>query len=417
MAHLNDCLRYRTGRLYIESVSAERIAREAGTPAYVYSARLMRERYRELDAALGDLPHLICYALKSNPNRLVCRLLAREGSGADVVSGGELRQAMDAGIRPGKIVFAGVGKTENEIILALRSGIRMLNVESQEELNAVARIAKRIKRPAPFAVRVNPGVDAGTHRHVATGLPDSKFGVSPTEAIEMYRQARRNPWLKAVGIHCHIGSQIARVEPYRQALDSVIKLVSKLKSEGQHLKYLDLGGGLGICYDRETPLPVPAFAQMLRRELAPWPGLELILEPGRFLVAEAGIILTKVLYRKRTTTARLVIIDTGMNDLLRPALYGAKHPIIPARSPQRPRIRVDVAGPVCESADIFARSAKLPWPKPQELWAILKTGAYSFAMSSQYNSRPRPPEVLVEGRNFRFVRTREHFEDLVRHER
>jgi diaminopimelate decarboxylase len=417
MAHLNDCLSYRTGRLYVESVAAERIAREAGTPTYVYSARLIREKFQELDSALGNLPHLICYALKANPNRSLCRLLAKEGAGADVVSGGELRQAIDAGIRPGKIVFAGVGKTEDEIILALRSGIRMLNVESQEELEAVTRLAKRVKRPALFAVRVNPGVDAGTHRHVATGLPDSKFGVVPAEALRMYRQARTNPWLKAVGIHCHIGSQITRVQPYQQALDSVLKLASKLRSEGQHLKYLDLGGGLGICHDQEEPLPIPAFARMLRRELAAWPGLELVLEPGRFLVAEAGIILTRVLYRKRTSRAHLVIVDVGMNDLLRPALYGAKHPVIPGHSPQRPKIRLNVAGPVCESADMFARGEKLPWPKPRELWAILKAGAYAFSMSSQYNSRPRPPEVLVEGRNFRLIRAREQFEDLVRHER
>lgn len=409
-------LEYRGGRLYMESVAIERIAIRMGTPAFVYSARTIRVKFRELDSALAGMPHLICYALKANSNRSLCRLLAKEGAGADVVSGGELRIALDAGIRPDKIVFAGVGKTEPEIALALRLGVRMLNVESREELDVIASVSRRLKRYAPFAVRVNPGVDAGTHRHIATGLPDSKFGVAPSEALSMYRHARKNRWLKAVGIHCHIGSQIARVPPYQKALRSILNLTSVLAAEGQRLSFLDLGGGFGISYDTESPLPIMPFAAMLRRDLSAWPELQLILEPGRFLVAEAGILLTRILYRKRAGRARLAIVDAGMNDLVRPALYGSRHPILSARQSRQAKTRLDVAGPVCESADIFARGERLPWPEPGDLWAISKAGAYGFSMSSRYNSRPRPPEILVDGNKFRLIRARERFEDLVRDE-
>lgn len=410
-------LSYKAGRLHCEQVALERIARAVGTPVYVYSAGTVRARYRELEAAFADIRHAFFYAMKANSNAAICRLLAKEGAGADVVSGGELRRAVRAGIKPGRIVFSGVGKTREEIALALRLGVRSLNIESAEELAAVAREAGRLKKTAPFSVRVNPGVDAGTHKHIATSLPDSKFGVEEKEALALYKKAKRDRRLRAVGIHCHIGSQITKLEPYRKALAALLNLVRALDEQQQRLEFLDLGGGLGIRYDNEQTLQPLALARMAAHELRARPELELCMEPGRYLIADAGLLLTTVLYRKRGKTKEIAIVDAGMNDLLRPALYGAVHPIVPALSPQRKKTLMDVAGPVCESSDVFLSGARLPRPGAGELLAILKAGAYGYSMSSQYNSRPRPAEVLVDGAGFRIVRARERFEDLVRGER
>src|SRR5581483_5183278 len=351
-------------------------ALKAGTPAYVYSTDALRSRYRELDAAFADVRHRIYFALKANSNRAICKLLADEGAGADVVSGGELRRAMAAGIQPGRVIFSGVGKTADEIALALRAGIRSINVESAEELQAVSRQARRIRMAAPFSVRVKPGVDAGTHHHITTGHSDSKFGVSPREAAALYRKARKDRGLRAVGIHCHIGSQVTTLEPYRKGLAALLNIVSTLAAEGQRLEFLDMGGGFGIRYDNEERLSPIALARMAAHELRAHPELELCLEPGRFLTAEAGLLLSSVIYRKQGNAREMAIIDAGMNDLLRPALYDAKHPIIVESSPRRKKTKIDVVGPVCESSDVFLRSAALPRPKAGELVAILKAGAY-----------------------------------------
>jgi len=417
MSTLAPCFNYRRGLLSAEGLPLDRIARAVGTPVYIYSARGLRDRFAALDRAFSSRDHLICYALKANSNLSVCRILARLGAGADVVSGGELRRAIGSGFDPRRIVFSGVGKTEEEIAFAVRKGALALNVESEEELGAIARVAKRLKKRARFSIRLNPNVDAGTHRHITTGRSDNKFGVDFPRALALYRKSRSNRNLHAVGIQSHIGSQITQIRPYREAVAVILKLVARLSSEGIRLEYADVGGGMGITYQNETPLPLNALAKEILTQLRPWPGLRLLLEPGRFLTADAGVLLTRVLYRKRTSRTRFVIVDAAMNDLLRPALYEAYHPILPVRRGNRSSVVLDVVGPVCETADCFAKGRRLPWPEPGEFWAILKAGAYGFSMSSQYNSRPRPAEVLVDGDSWRVVRARERFDDLVRHER
>lgn len=417
MSTLAPCFEYRGGRLSLDGVPLERIAREVGTPAYAYSASEIERRYVSIDAAFAGREHLICYALKANSNLSVCALLAKLGAGADVVSGGELRRALEAGFPGGKIVFSGVGKTDEEIALALRKGVKALNVESQEELAAIARVAGRLGRRARFSVRLNPNVDAGTHKHITTGRHDNKFGVDFAGALALYRAAKKDKRLEAVGVQSHIGSQITKVAPYREALGVLLRLVEKVTAAGVALEYVDMGGGMGITYKDESPLALETLASEVCAALAPWPKLKLLLEPGRYLTADAGVLLTRVLYRKRTENTRFVIVDAAMNDLMRPALYEAYHPILPARKSGAAEVPLDVVGPVCETSDCFAKGRALPWPKAGDVWAVLKAGAYGFSMSSTYNTRPRPPEVLVKDGRYSLVRRRESFDDLVRHER
>ena len=417
----------------VDGVPAETIARAVGTPAYVYSAAAVRRRYRALGDAFASLSPLICYALKANPNRAVCAVLAKEGAGAEVVSGGELRRALAAGFRADQIVFSGVGKTPDELALAVRAGVLALNVESEEELSALARLARRLGRRAAVSIRVNPGVEAGGHRYLATGHGGAKFGVDPAQALMLCRRARRAPSLELRGLHCHIGSQILSPRPYAKALGVVLGLVERLAGQGVGLELLDLGGGMGVRYEdeldtgrsrhrmgpgaRKAALDCAALARTVVAALRPWPRLRLVLEPGRTLTAEAGLLLTTVLYRKRVGSSRFIVVDAAMNDLARPALYDAYHPVAPARLSDAAEAVVDVVGPVCETGDVLARARRLPWLGAGEVLAVLKTGAYGFSMSSQYNSRLRAPEVLVEGGSWRLIRKRETFEDLVRHER
>jgi len=407
----------RQARLFIERVPARRIAAAAGTPSYVYSAREIRRRYRAFERAFAAREHLICYALKANSNLAVCRLLSEEGAGADIVSGGELRRALSAGVPPEKIVFSGVGKTDDELSAALRAGILAINVESAEEARRLEDLARRLRRKARFSVRLNPDVESGTHAHVTTGKAGTKFGVPFAEALAIYGMARRGAWLKAVGAQCHIGSQITRTEPYRQAVRALLKLVDAAAGLGLALRYLDVGGGMGIAYDRGRYLPPERLAGALLPALRGHPGLKLILEPGRCLVGPAGVLLTRVLYRKRGGKRRIVVVDAAMNDLIRPALYGAQHPIVPVERRGGASSAADVVGPVCETADFLAKGRLLAPVEPGDVLALLQAGAYGFSMSSQYNSRPRAAEVLVEGRYFRIVRRRETFADLVRLER
>ncbi|MEK7745644.1 MAG: diaminopimelate decarboxylase, partial [Elusimicrobiota bacterium] len=384
-------------------------------PLYVYSADVVRDRYRALRFAFKR-PVLVCYALKANSSKAVASVLAREGAGADIVSGGELQRARAAGFTPARIVFSGVGKTEEEMAAGLRAGVKAFNVESSEELDALARVAGRLKKRAPVSIRLNPDINARTHPHITTGRAENKFGVESAEALALYRRAARDARLRVAGIQCHIGSQITSLAPYRRAAAVVAGLAASLKKQGIPLGFADLGGGLGISYKAETPLDPKALVKTLEAAFAGQPELELLVEPGRYLVADAGLLLTKVLYRKLTSKRRFVIVDGAMTDLPRPALYNAWHPVEVVAPRRGKKTMADVVGPVCESGDFLARQRYLPPLQSGDLLAVLKAGAYGFAMSSQYNSRPRAAEVLVDGGKARLARRRETYADLTRGE-
>lgn len=412
---------YRQGELHAEEVPVRKIVEAVGTPVYIYSAATLRRHFRVFDEAFSDIPHLVCYSVKANSNLAVLRLLSREGSGADIVSGGELYRALKAGIPPERIVFSGVGKTEQEIEEALSAGILMFNVESLGELEALSRVAQRLGKPAPFAIRVNPDVDPRTHPYISTGLKKNKFGLPEEVALKAYLKAREDPFLQPVGVDCHIGSQLTEISPFVEALRRLKALYLRLKEEGLPLRYLDLGGGLGIVYGEEEPPPPEEYARALKEELSGLPETTLILEPGRVIAGNAGILVTRVLYVKsyppkgEEPGRNFVIVDAGMNDLIRPAFYQAYHRIAPVREiPGEETIRADVVGPICESGDFLARERNLPPVSPGDYLAVFSAGAYGFVMSSNYNSRPRAAEVLVDGERFFVVRKRETYEDLVR---
>ena len=387
-----------------------------GTPLYVYSQAAIVKRFHKLQGAFRRPGTLICYALKANSNRAVCRILAKAGAGAEVVSGGELNRAGAAGFSPGKTVFSGVGKTAEEMVLGLRQGILAFHVESSEELDVLESAARRLRLPARFCVRLNPDVKARTHPHVTTGRAENKFGMEEAQALAMARRALKSPWLRFQGLQCHIGSQIREIEPFRRATVVVARVLRRLAAEGIRFSLIDMGGGIAISQAGEGELNLASLAGTFSRIFAAWPQTRLIIEPGRYLVADAGILLTRVLYRKKTSRRRFLVVDAAMNDLARPALYGAFHPIVPVRARPGPRQRVDVVGPVCESGDFLARQRLLPPVEPGDILAVLKAGAYGFAMSSQYNSRPRAAEVLISGSKARLIRRRETIQDLVRQE-
>lgn len=391
------------------------LARRFGTPLYVYDAAVVRDRYRALRGAFTR-PVLVCYALKANSSRAVAAVLAREGAGADIVSGGELVRALRAGFKPARVVFSGVGKTGEELAAGLRAGVKAFNVESSEELDALARVAGRLKKKAPVSIRLNPDINAKTHPHITTGRAENKFGVETGEALALYRRAAKDRRLRVTGLQCHIGSQITSLTPYARAAASVARLAASLKAQGIPLDFADLGGGLGITYKDETPLDPRALVKTLEAAFAGQPELELLVEPGRYLVADAGLLLTKVLYRKLTSKRRFVIVDGAMTDLPRPALYDAWHPVQVVAPRPGKKTMADVVGPVCESGDFLARQRLLPPLERGDLLAVLKAGAYGFAMSSQYNSRPRAAEVLVDGGKTTLARRRETFADLTRGE-
>lgn len=407
---------YQGGDLFAEEVPLSRIADEVGTPCYVYSLATLRRHYRVFDQAFGEAPHLVCYSVKANSNLAVLRTFAREGSGFDIVSGGELYRVLAAGADPRKIVFSGIGKTREEMAYALREGILQFNVESAAELDALDAAAKEVGKKAPVALRVNPDVDPKTHPYISTGMKKSKFGIEIPRALEEYERARALEHLDVVGVDCHIGSQLTDVAPFRDALARVRGLVLELRARGFEIRHLDFGGGLGITYDDETPPDPKDYAAALLTDGIDKLGVKLLLEPGRVLVGNAGILLTRVLYLKDTETKKFVIVDGAMNDLIRPALYGAYQEIEPVVRSARPPAVVDVVGPVCESGDFFAKDRGLPQTLPGELLAVRSAGAYGFVMSSNYNSRPRAAEVLVDGRTYHVVRARESLADLVRGE-
>jgi len=407
---------YKNGRLYAEDVPVEAVTREASTPTYIYSQNAILARLNAYQRAFRSVPHLICYSVKANSNLSILRLLSKHGAGADIVSKGELERTLRSGFAPGKIIFSGVGKTEEEIRLALRRGIRMLNVESEEELLKIREVAKRLRVRAPISIRVNPDIKADTHHHIQTGSKAHKFGIDPAQALRLYRRARRCPEIITIGIQCHIGSQITQVEPYRKAFETLLALKERLMKEGIPIDIIDIGGGLGVAYRNEQSPHPEALAQMILPKLRESTAI-LFLEPGRSLVAEPGILVTRVIYRKNSHGKRFVIVDAGMNDMARPSLYDAYHTIQPVRKTLNGRpVKADIVGPICESGDYLARGRVLRLPGQGNLLAVMTTGAYGFSMSSQYNSRPRAAEVLVEGNRWRFIRRREKTEDLWREE-
>lgn len=401
--------------LAVDGVPLDRLARRFGTPLFVYSADTARARLRAVRGAFFR-PVLVCYALKANSNKALAAALARAGAGADIVSGGELGRALKAGFPAARIVFSGVGKTEEEMAAGLRAGVKAFNVESAEELEALARVAGRLKKVAPVSVRVNPNIDARTHPHITTGRAENKFGVETKEALALYRKAAQDCRLRVVGVQCHIGSQITDIRPYERAAASVAALATRLKAEGIPLAFADLGGGLGISYKDEVPMDPRLLARTIEAAFCRLPELEILVEPGRFLVADAGLLLTTVLYRKQTSKRRFVIVDGAMTDLPRPALYDAWHPVSVVAPRPGKKTMADVVGPVCESGDFLARQRPLPPLERGDLLAVLKAGAYGFAMSSQYNSRPRAAEVIIDGGKARLARRRETAADLTRGE-
>ena len=407
---------YRDRNLYVEDVDLEEIARAAGTPVYVYSATAIRERYQRYDAAFGEAPHSIFYAVKANSNLGVLRLLAAAGAGFDIVSGGELFRVLRAGGAAGKVVFSGVGKTREEVEYALTCGIHSFNCESEAELALIDSIASRLGTKARVAMRVNPHVDAQTHPYISTGLRDHKFGIDIAAVEDVYGRAAQFENLVTEGVSCHIGSQLLDTAPLKEALDAVLELVDRLRAKGVPITHLDLGGGLGVPYrpEQEEPDVTTHIQEVCAR--CQGHDLTLMMEPGRSIVGPAGAMLSRVLYRKTTDTKEFVVVDAAMNDLIRPALYQAYHEIVPLRQSMPGTIKADVVGPVCESGDFFARDRELANVMPGDFVALCTAGAYGFVQSSNYNSRPRPAEVLVEGGVWKFVRTRETMEDLVRGE-
>ncbi len=406
---------YRNDQLYAEDVSLADLARRINTPFFVYSARTLRRHFRVFDEAFSGTDHLVCYAMKALSNLSILKLFASMGAGFDIVSVGELMRCLRIGADPRKIVFSGVGKTDEEIAAALEAGILMFNVESLPELHRVAEVAGRMKRRAPVSIRVNPDLDPGTHPHISTGHRDSKFGVPLSQVDEYYAQASALPQLEVVGLSTHIGSQITETAPFAEAGRKLAAIVGRLRSAGIALKYLDLGGGLGIPY-QETPPPPSEYARALLKPIAGL-GLKLITEPGRVLVGNAGVLVTRVLYNKQTDVKRFIVVDGAMNDLIRPVLYQAYHAIIPVDRRKPGKIATaDIVGPICESGDFLAREREMAEPAEGGLLAVMSAGAYGFVMSSNYNSRPRAPEVLVDGAEVHVIRERESFEDLIRGE-
>ncbi len=406
---------YRDKLLYCENVPVKEIAARVGTPFYLYSHQTLIDHYRKIDSAFKDIPHLICYSVKANSNLAILNVLKREGSGADIVSGGELYRSLRAGIPPEKIVFAGIGKTEPEMEYALRSDILMFNVESSQELALLSEVATRLGKTARIALRVNPDVDPKTHPYIATGLSEAKFGIGSDEAIKEYQAAASLPGIQIVGIHQHIGSQITQVTPFQESLEKIANLVKYLKGMGIDIHFLNIGGGFGIPYrGEEVPVPID-YAQALT-PLIRATGCTGILEIGRMIVGNAGILVSRVLYRKSTERKKFLIVDAAMNDLIRPSLYGSYHEILPVEKNDRELEKVDVVGPVCESGDFLAKDRELPMLQPGELLAVMSAGAYGFTMSSNYNSRLRAAEVMVKEDQYYVVREREKLEDLIKGE-
>jgi diaminopimelate decarboxylase len=407
---------YRDGLLFCEDVSLTDLAARFGTPSYIYSRESIASRYSSYCRALEGIPHRVCYAVKANSNLAILKLLASLGAGFDIVSGGELFRVLAAGADPASVVFSGVGKTRDEIDFALSRGIHSFNCESAEELALLAEISEHRNTTASVALRVNPDVDAVTHPYISTGLKEHKFGIDIAVVESVYREISRYPRLTPTGVSCHIGSQLLSVEPLLEAAAKMIALVGRLRAAGFPIRHLDLGGGIGVPYrlSDQAP-PIDDFITRLRPLLASI-DIELMVEPGRSIVAEGGILLTRVLFEKQNGSKTFIIVDAGMNDLIRPTLYQAHHEFTPVEESCLPMRVADIVGPVCESGDFFARNREIAPFAPGSLIAIRTVGAYGFVLASNYNSRPRPVELLVDGADVRVIRRRESYDDLIRGE-
>ena len=413
---LNDPFHYRQGRLYCDGADLEGVAAAHGTPAYVYSLAAVLTRYRSYETALAGLDHQVCFAVKANSTLAILHALAQAGAGFDIVSGGELHRVLTAGGDAAKVVFSGVGKSPDEIRFGLEMGIQAFNCESEDEVTLISEIAVALHKTASVALRVNPDVDAVTHPYISTGLKEHKFGVDIEAAEAIYLRAAALPHIRLNGVSCHIGSQLLDIDPVLEAADKTLALVQQLRRHGLPIEHLDVGGGLGVSYrPGDVPMTIGELVDRLRPKLAGM-NLKLMMEPGRSIVAEAGALLTRVALVKQNGTKTFVIVDAAMNDLIRPALYQAHHELVPVRLGGAATMTADVVGPVCESGDFFARGRELPELKPGDLVAIKTAGAYGFVLASNYNSRPRPCELLVQGDHVVVARQRETYEDLMRGE-
>lgn len=403
---------YKNGELHAEDIPVAALAEEYGTPLYIYSASTLKRHYKAFDSAFADIDHLTCYSVKANSNLSLLKILAQEGAGTDIVSGGELFRALRAGVPARKIVYSGVGKKTGEIQEALLADILMFNVESTQELERINDIAGDMGKVARISLRINPDVDPETHPYISTGLKENKFGLSRTEALQTYLLAKSLPHIEPIGMDCHIGSQLTKLSPFLEALEKLKTFYAQLRDNGIDIKYLDLGGGLGITYNEEEP-PHPEELGKALVESLKGMDVTLILEPGRVIAGNTGILVTEVQYTKQNESKNFVIVDAAMNDLVRPSLYGSYHRIAPVREGSGEEMTADVVGPICESGDFLAKNRTMPKVGQGDLLAAFSAGAYGFVMSSQYNSRPRAAEVMVEGDKHVLVRKREVYNDLV----
>ena len=409
-----DHFNYRNGQLYAEDVSVAEIAKSVGTPFYVYSTATLVRHFQLFDDALKGMDHCICYAMKAASNQAILKTLGNLGAGMDVVSGGEYRRAISAGISPEKVVFSGVGKTLEEITLALQNGIRQFNVESDSELEKISSIASSMDKIAPIAIRINPDVDAQTHEKIATGKAENKFGIPLSRAREVYFKASQLPGISIMGIDLHIGSQLTELEPFKKAYQKLADLTHILRQDGHKIKRLDLGGGLGIPYEKnKSAPPLPAEYGKMVSEVLGHLDCEIEIEPGRLIVGNAGILVSSVLGVKNGGNRNFLILDAAMNDLIRPAMYDAYHDIIPVKQTNSPEAVYDVVGPVCETGDTFAKKRKMPELSESDLVAFRSAGAYGAVMSSEYNTRPLIPEVMVNKNEFSIIRKRPSYEEII----
>ena len=411
-----DYFEYHEGKLFCEDVPVRAIAKKVGTPFYLYSYATFARHYNVFDGAFSEMPHVVCYSLKANPNGALLRIIAQSGGGADIVSGGELFRALNAGIPADKIVYSGVGKSVEELRYAIDSGIRMINIESEGEFKALKKLSRKMRRRVPVSIRVNPEIDPKTHPYITTGLKKNKFGILWDDAARIYRDIAAEEYLAPVGISSHIGSQILELGPFIEAVTSLKKMILELRGLGMAIEMLDIGGGLGITYKDELPPDPKQYANVVKENLGDI-GITLILEPGRVIVGNSGVFITKMLYVKQTAGKIFYIVDGAMNDLVRPSLYNAYHDIVPVEQKKRKTKVVDIVGPICESGDFLAKDRELVSLKEGDLVAVKSAGAYGYAMSSNYNSRRRAAEVLVKGDEFFVVRKRETLKDLVRGEK
>lgn len=406
---------YVENELHCEEIAIEEIAEKVGTPFYLYSYKTLVRHFRVFDSAFEDVPHVVCFSAKANSNIAILKIVVDEGGGVDIVSGGELYRALKAGCDPGKIVYSGVGKKEDEIDYAISNQILMFNVESSQELEVINARAGKMGKRARISLRVNPDVDPMTHPHISTGLKENKFGIDIERSLDEYRKARKLKNIDIIGVDCHIGSQITKISPFIDTLNRLTKLISLLRNEGIEISYLDLGGGLGITYNKETP-PHPTDYAKAIKERAKTLNCTLIFEPGRVIAGNAGILVTRVLYTKEKDDKNFIIVDAGMNDLMRPSLYDSYHNVKPVSKQARDKSVSDVVGPICESGDFLVKNRMVERYERGELIAVMSSGAYGFSMSSNYNSRPRVPEVLVKGDKYYIIKKRETYEDIIRGE-